>query len=86
MTVAELIEILQQKPPNDIVIMATDSEGNYFSPLSQISLGVYVSQMTWWGNIYIRELDEEHIAAGFTEEDLCFDEEGRNAVVLWPVK
>ena len=67
MIVKELIELLQNYPMDYEVIMSSDSEGNNFSPLSDLCEAIYVAETTWCGELK----DPED-----TEQD-------NNAVVLW---
>ena len=52
MTVGELIEALEKMDHGAIVIMQEDSEGNGFSPLSEVEAGYYDAQTTWSGEVY----------------------------------
>jgi hypothetical protein len=81
MIVKELIKQLQQYDPYDIVILATDEEGNSFAPLDDISDVVYVAK---YKETHLRELTPELEDRGFTEEDLYNGEDGQLAIVLWP--
>lgn len=83
MNVKELKELLNAFQDDDIVIMSKDSEGNRFSPLCDIEEGKYVAESSWSGEVGIRELTQELIEDGFSEED--YFEEGENAIVLYPV-
>lgn len=84
MTVAELREALEACGDNDLVIMASDAEGNSHSPLYQLDEVTYVPNSTWSGSIYVRHLDDEARRQGYTEEDLYEGEDGIKAVVLCP--
>lgn len=76
MKVYEFIEYLKKVNPNADVIMAKDAEGNSFSPFSgDHSEGLYVPKNTWSGNYYSYE---------DAENDEEAQEEGVDAVVLWP--
>jgi hypothetical protein len=77
MTVKELIEALSECDPNDHVILSRDSEGNGYLPVWDIEEMMYHD-----GEVYIRELTEDMIEKGYTEDDLC--PYGTKAVVLWP--
>ena len=79
MKVSEFIEKLLQEDQDDIVIMSKDSEGNYYSPVSDIEKYIYVPDNNWSGDVYIRELQN-----GYTDEDLYHGENGVNAVVIYP--
>lgn len=49
MTVAELIQRLQECDPAAVVVLAKDAEGNGYSPLEEIDAGVYTADTTWGG-------------------------------------
>ncbi len=85
MTVKEMINELNDYPQDALVVMSKDSEGNSFSPFADTSTAVYVPDSTWRGTTYVaRTLTPELKEQGYTEED-CYDEEdGQDAVVLWP--
>lgn len=72
MTVGELIELLQNEDHDSLVVMAKDSEGNEYSPLSNADSADYVAENTWSGYL----VDEED-----NEDD---QNESVPAVVLWP--
>jgi len=74
MTVAELIAKLQELPPNNIVVQAKDGEGNGFSPLSEIAVGLYAAETTRSGEFWTPDA-----------EDGDEDNEADSAVCLWPV-
>ena len=84
MNVGELKILLDKCDDNDLVILASDSEGNNYSPLAE-DYGVYSYQpeCSWSGGVSIRELTPELIEQGYTEEDLC--ESGINAICLYPI-
>ena len=83
MTVKELKELLETCHDDDIVIICKDGEGNSYSPLSEIGEGSYEADSTWSGEVGLRELTDEDIEQGYTEEDLL--ENGVNAIVLYTV-
>jgi len=85
MKVKELKIILQDLEDNDEVILSKDSEGNYYSPLADYALNIYVPECTWCGEVHIRELTPELIKMGYGEEDLYDGDKGVNAVVLYPI-
>lgn len=73
MTVKELINKLQELPEDHKIVMSKDAEGNSYSPLSNISEGVYVADSTWSGDYYdTGDAEEEEI-------------EGAPVICLWPV-
>lgn len=82
MNVKELKELLEKFNDDDIVIVSKDGEGNGYSPLATAEEVSYEAECTWSGLVGIRELTDEHIDVGYTEEDLL--ENGVDAIVLWP--
>lgn len=81
MKVKDLIELLKKEDPSAEVIMASDSGGNGYSPLSDLWTGTYAAETTWSGEVGYSELTEELEDAGYTEDDLI---EGVPAVILCP--
>lgn len=81
--VSQLMEILSQFDPDDIVVLQKDPDRNAYSLLAAAWAGVYVG--TEDGNAYLRELDSQAIEQGYTEEDLYQGEDGQNAVILYPL-
>ncbi len=65
MTVGELLETLQELPPETQVILQKDSEGNGYSPLSCSGMGFYVPESTWSGYVY--DID-------WSPSDCCMEE------------
>jgi hypothetical protein len=49
MTVADLRRLLDELPPEAIVVLAKDSEGNDFSPLADHGTGTYTPRRPWSG-------------------------------------
>jgi hypothetical protein len=84
MKISELVEILLRHNPDDLVVLAKDSEGNGFSPLSSVTPCVYVAETTWMGETFIRELTDDLIEQGWSGDDLYDGDDGVNAVELWP--
>ena len=82
MKVRELIEMLQREDPDRIVIMAKDSEGNSYSPLSSAWTGAYAAETTWYGDVGLEVLTDEDRADGFDDEDIL---DGEPALILCPV-
>lgn len=86
MKVKELIEALQTCNPNDLVVLAKDAEGNDFSPVVEISEGMYGPDSTWSGQVKLRELMPELEEEGYTDEDVGDPDEGAvNCVTIWPI-
>jgi hypothetical protein len=73
MTVRDLINRLREYPPDAIVVMSSDAEGNTFSPLDdEMAVGLYRPQTSWNGQF--RATDDES-----TRDDAV------GAVALWPL-
>lgn len=51
MKIRELIAHLQGENPEHIVVMASDAEGNNFSPLCDVSVNRYEAETTWHGEL-----------------------------------
>jgi hypothetical protein len=83
MKVRELIEALQQEDPEREVIMASDGEGNNYSPLSDYWVGAYRAETTWYGAMGLEALTPEDMERGFADEDVIKD--GVPALCLSPV-
>lgn len=83
MKVKELIDQLQFLDPEAEVVIAKDSEGNGFGPLSEIEPGVYVAESTWsgfWcGDEYLGNPDYSQ------PEDQVPNVWAGRGVCLWPV-
>lgn len=85
MTVGELIEALQDVPPETLVVMSKDGEGNEFSPLAEIGTeSTYEATSTWSGELHIKTLTPEDVAQGFTADDVG-GPDSVPCVCLWPV-
>jgi hypothetical protein len=83
-TVKELKEILAGLPDDMEIIMSKDSEGNKFSPLSDVDYNsIYVPETTWYGTVY---------SDSWTADEACYDDEEEwqevlkqpRVLVLWP--
>jgi hypothetical protein len=67
MTVAELIEELQELPPESMVIIQRDADGNGYSPLDVVD-----------GNAIYKAHSERHgevISTDWTAEEACYKSE-----------
>lgn len=84
MQVKELIALLQEQKPEDLIILQKDSEGNGYSPLYGAEGCRYTADTTYSGETGLRELTDELRAQGYTEEDLAGDD-AVDAVVLYPI-
>lgn len=91
MTVQELMDYLSTQPRDRKIILEKDDEGNGYSPLSEVSVGIYVADSTWSGEVYpTPESVAEWVAKGeWTEEDAAesYDpgDAGERVIVLGPV-
>lgn len=86
MKVHELIAELQKYHADREVIMSKDGEGNNFSPLADMSAGIYVPTSTWSGELTIEgPLTDEMTEEGYTDEDLYHGDDGQPCLTLWPI-
>jgi len=74
LTVAALIEKLQALPADAIVVQSQDGEGNGFSPVADLKLGVYKEETTWHGEF----TDHEDDMPDLTEQGAV------QCVCVWP--
>lgn len=72
-TVKQLVENLEKCDPDAVVILQKDAEGNGYSPLADTTIGMYMPDSTWSGEVYFNVKPVEE-----TEEEI-------NAVILGPV-
>lgn len=77
MKVKELIEKLKEFNEERVVILSSDSEGNSYCKLFELSEGSYLE-----GEIGLEELTDELKEAGYDEDDVF--EEGESAIILYP--
>jgi len=79
-TVKELKELLQSEDDDAIIVLSSDEEGNSFSPMHE-SYGAdnFLSNGNY-GELYPRELTEDLIKQGCTEEDLGSKEDRKKMV------
>ena len=82
MTVRELIERLKTIEPDQLVVMASDSEENSHSPLMDFWVGAYKAETPTSGYVGLMELTDEDLEEGYTEDDLM--EDGEDAVIFVP--
>lgn len=88
-TVATLRELLAGEPDDALVVMSKDSEGNGFSPFSEIGTGRYVAESSWAGHLADEGEDGEEpgeddvVLGGVDDEESA--EQGMACIVLWPV-
>lgn len=83
MIVKELIALLLNENPNRIIIIQKDSEGNSFSPLSDIYIGKYQPYNTWSGKVGLANLTFADMEQGYTIEDVLVN--GELAIILTPI-
>jgi hypothetical protein len=50
-TVGELIDWLATQPRDRLVVMASDAEGNKYSPLADAEEAMYTAESTWAGEV-----------------------------------
>ena len=81
MTVRELIAELKTINPDRIVVMASDSEGNSYSPLAGMWTGAYLAESGWRGEVGLEKLTEDLKKKGYTDEDVVG---GEPALILSP--
>jgi hypothetical protein len=81
MKVKQLIKELLKVDQERLVVMSKDSEGNGYSPLSDISEGAYQADSTWSGEFGLEKLTAEDRKDGFSEEDII---DGVKAICLHP--
>jgi hypothetical protein len=55
MTVAELIAELSRLPPDSVVVVSSDAEGNRVGPVDEVTTSNYVPDNAWGGELYERE-------------------------------
>ena len=81
MKVSDLIQLLQKEDPNRLVVISKDSEGNSYSPLSDMHIASYKADSTWSGECGLEKLTDELESRGYTEEDVL---DGEPALILYP--
>lgn len=52
-TVGELIDYLATQPRDQLIVMASDAEGNDYSPLAAADEAMYAADGTWSGDVYL---------------------------------
>ena len=76
MTVKELKEILEQTPDEAMVVLATDVEGNAFSPVGSYNTNMkYLPARHPWQRGEILEAAQSEFSS----------EQAKPALVLWPL-
>ena len=85
MKVKILKELIKDLPDEMSVIIAKDTEGNWFSPVSDVDSGnIYVPETASHGEVYSAEWSAED-ALMEQDEWEKLKKEGHRCVVLWPV-
>ncbi len=87
MKVKELREIIKDLPDDMLVVVSKDAEGNSITPLAEADAdnNRYIQYKDDWdGEVRLKELRPENEERGFTDEDVDVDNEGEDALVLWP--
>jgi hypothetical protein len=79
MKVKELIEQLQDVDPESEVIMAKDSEGNHYTPLSGFWEGAYVPETTYYGEVFYASMEGDPDPA---EVRIPGEDEGAVAAII----
>lgn len=74
-----MIERLQTADPDAMIVMASDAEGNSYSPLEEIDEGMYIPDSGWGGYVVFDK--EEYETDEDYEEDV---ENATSAVILYP--
>lgn len=83
-TVGDLVDWLLVQPRDRRVVLAKDTEGNGFSPLATVSVGMYVAESTYAGEVYPTDDDIDAEDSGYDEEDRA-PSDAEPVVVLCPV-
>lgn len=86
-TVGELMDYLTTQPRNRQIVLQKDAEGNGYSPLAEASVGLYVADSTYSGEVHPTPEDvTQWVADGLGQEgDWYVPEEAERVVVLGPV-
>lgn len=91
MKIKDLIEELQTVVANNPemaeaeVILARDSEGNGFGPISEASIAKYEAESTWSGEVYPFEITDAMVEDGYDKEADAAPASAVDVIVLWPV-
>lgn len=78
MTVKRLIDLLSKLPPESLVVLARDSDGNGYQPLVAVAGDMVYRDF----DVGFAELTDKLKRQGYGEGDLI--KGGKRAVVLWP--
>lgn len=86
MKVKDLIKALKTCNPNEVVVMSSDAEGNSYSKLGELSIGMFTPNRFGTGDISLRELTPELEKEGCTQEDVGDPKKGAlHCVILSPM-
>jgi len=86
MKVKDLIEKLKLVDPELGVILQKDSEGNNYSPVSDVDVNVvYKAQTSYYGEVYDKTWTYEDADFETKEEWEKFKKETPDCVVLYPL-
>lgn len=92
-TVKEMKQVLNNLDSSfddHIVILSKDSEGNQYKVIDKDNFidtnHKFIPDCNGWsGDIVIKELTDELIEEGYTEEDLSNDESSIDCIVIYPM-
>lgn len=71
LTVEVLIERLKELPADAVLVQSRDGEGNGFSPVAELTLGVYLEDTTWHGEFTDCEEDEGKLRERGAVQSVC---------------
>ena len=80
MKLKRLLEIVEGKDPESLVVVSSDPEGNRFREAGGVTTKMVYDPTH--EEIGISELTEEAIEAEYTQDDVMPD--GKPAVIIWP--
>jgi len=70
MTLGEFRSLTKDVGDDVMIVLASDSEGNSYSPLAEVDSGIYEQETTYDGVV--------------CPEDIYHGDNGKKAIVLWP--
>jgi hypothetical protein len=71
LTVAQLIEKLKELPPDAIIVQSKDGEGNSYSPVADMTVGVYLADTSWEGSFTDHDDDKGEMVEAGAEPAVC---------------
>ena len=83
-TVGDLVDWLLAQPRDRRGRVSEDAEGTGFSPLATVSVGMYVAESTYAGEVYPTDDDIDAEDSGYDEDDRA-PSDAEPVVVLGPV-